>query len=200
MKYILMLLVNLGSYFLHAQVGGRCEGCEAALEYNPNLISNVDILPGFEQNEPKLILTGTVFKKDGKTPASDVVLYVYHTNRDGVYPPAPNATGWGRRHGKHRGWIKTDKDGKYTFYTFRPASYPNRDEPEHIHITVKEPGVIPYYIDDYLFDDDPLLTSQKRQRLRNRGGVGIVKSTEFKDDLIHIKRDIILGLNIPNYR
>ena len=49
----------------------------------------------------------------------------------------------------------------------------HRPEPEHIHLTVKEPGKNEYYLDDYLFEDDPILTDQKRKLLSNRGGSGI---------------------------
>ncbi|WP_394343311.1 peptidase associated/transthyretin-like domain-containing protein [Spirosoma sordidisoli] len=79
-----------------------------------------------------------------------------------------------------------------------PAPYPHADEPAHIHITLKEPGLNEYYIDEFLFDDDPLLTAYKRQKLANRGGSGILK---LKDagNLYKAERPIYLGRNIPNY-
>lgn len=67
------------------KVGSPCEGCEAIYEYVDNVLTSVDTLPLFQQNEPKLKINGTVFKKDGKTPASDVIVYIYHTNREGIY-------------------------------------------------------------------------------------------------------------------
>ncbi|NNK72114.1 MAG: intradiol ring-cleavage dioxygenase, partial [Flavobacteriaceae bacterium] len=125
-------------------------------------------------------------------------LYIYHTNRKGIYETRGDETGWGRRHGYIRGWIKTGKDGRYTFYTFRPASYPDRSEPEHIHIYIKEPGKNEYYIDDILFDDDPLLTASERSKRPNRGGSGIIRP-QPGGGLFVIDRDITLGLNIPHY-
>jgi protocatechuate 3,4-dioxygenase, beta subunit len=113
-------------------VGGGCEGCEAIFEYGKKTLSPIDTLPGFDSTEPKLKLTGTVFHRDGKTPAQGVILYIYHTDRTGIYPKKGNETGWARRHGYLRGWIKTDQSGWYTFYTFRPGAYPGRTEPEHI--------------------------------------------------------------------
>ena len=71
-------------------------------------------------------------------------------------------------------------------------------EPDHIHITVKEPDKNEYYIDEIVFDDDPLLTKDKRERLVNRAGSGIVKP-KLKNEILMVHRDIILGLNIPNY-
>lgn len=179
-------------------VGGGCEGCEAIFEYGNKNLTSIDTLPKFQNNEPKLKITGTVFKKDGKTPAENVIIYIYHTNRNGIYETKGNVTGWARRHGFTRGWVKTGKDGKYTFYTFRPAAYPDGSEPEHIHTTVKEPDKNEYYLDDYLFDDDPILTQNIRVKLNNRGGSGIMKPI-VENGILTIKRNIILGQNIPNY-
>jgi protocatechuate 3,4-dioxygenase beta subunit len=204
-----VLLVLLGLASCNAQnaptegasakiVGGPCEGCEAIYEYEGKALTSVDTLPGFNDNEPKLKITGIVFKQDGKTPAENVILYIYHTNRQGIYERKGDEKGWAKRHGFIRAWVKTGKDGQYAFYTFRPASYPDGSEPEHIHLTVKEPGRNEYWLDDYLFDDDPLLTQGSREKLRNRGGSGIVQPIE-ENGILAIKRDIVLGKNIPDY-
>jgi protocatechuate 3,4-dioxygenase beta subunit len=179
-------------------VGGGCEGCEAIFEYGNKHLSSSDTIPKFQETEPKLKISGIVYQKDGKTPAENVILYIYQTNRNGVYETKGDEQGWAKRHGYIRGWIKTGKDGKYSFYTFRPASYPGGQEPEHIHITVKEPDKNEYYIDEYVFDDDPLLTIEERSSLTNRGGSGIMKP-EMKNGILTIERNIVLGLNIPNY-
>lgn len=179
-------------------VGGGCEGCEAIFEFGEKILASFDTLPGFESSEPKLKLTGTVFKRDGKTPANDVILYIYHTDRTGIYPKNGNESGWARRHGFIRGWIKTDQSGQYTFYTFRPAAYPDGTEPEHIHLTVKESDKNEYYLDEFVFDDDPILTDEKRKPFENRGGSGIGKPKQ-ENAILTFRRDIILGLNIPEY-
>ena len=83
-------------------VGGPCEGCEALYEYGESILLNADTVPGFDEYEPKMIVEGTVFQNDGTTPASDVILYFYQTDRNGVYNAGENSIGWGRRHGKHR--------------------------------------------------------------------------------------------------
>ncbi|MGK6349714.1 intradiol ring-cleavage dioxygenase [Parapedobacter sp. DT-150] len=180
------------------RVGGPCEGCEAIYEYGQRKLTPTDTLPAFQENEPKIRITGTVFKKDGKTPAENVIVYIYHTDRNGIYPTKGDERGWDRRHGFIRGWIKTGRDGKYTFYTFRPGAYPNGVEPEHIHILVKESSRNEYHIDEYVFDDDPLLNEKERNELENRGGSGIVKPIP-ENGMPTIRRDIILGLNIPHY-
>lgn len=180
------------------EVGGGCQGCEAIFEYGNKHLTSVDTLPLFESLDPKILIKGTVFQNDGRTPAAGVVLYFYQTNREGIYQKEKNANGRASRHGFIRGWVKTDSDGSYQLFTFRPASYPSRTEAEHIHITVKEPGLNEYYIDSIVFDDDPLLTSQSRAKLNNRGGSGLVELRNSGDLLVG-NRDIILGESIPNY-
>jgi len=179
-------------------VGGPCEGCEAIFEYGDKILIPEDTLPTFHKNDPKIKLTGTVFAKDGKTPAENVILYIYHTNRKGIYEKKEDGKGWAKRHGYIRGWVKTGNDGNYTFFTFRPTAYPNGQEPEHIHIVVKEPTRNAYYLEDYLFYDDKLLTEKKRAGLNSRGGSGIVQP-KIENGILTVKRDLILGLNIPNY-
>ncbi|MEM6803269.1 MAG: intradiol ring-cleavage dioxygenase [Bacteroidota bacterium] len=180
-------------------VGGPCQGCEALHEYGSRILRAVDTLPAFEENEPKLHIQGKVYHKDGITPASEVILYIYHTNRSGMYEKKGDETGWAKRHGYIRGWIKTGSDGKYEFYSFRPAAYPDQREAEHIHMILKEPGKNEYYIENLFFEDDPLFISLNQKKRNPRGGSGIVKPVR-KGRMLEVERDIILGLNIPNYK
>ncbi|HEY3403136.1 MAG TPA: intradiol ring-cleavage dioxygenase [Ohtaekwangia sp.] len=177
-------------------VGGSCEGCEAIYEYGDMKLTASATLPDFSEAGPKLKISGTIYQKDGKTPARDVILYIYHTDQKGIYPQGPNA---GKHHGYIRGWIKTGADGKYSFYTLLPASYPNSDNPKHIHPIIKEPGLQAYWIDEFLFDDDPLLTEKQKSHIENRGGSGILKLSKDKNGMLIGHRDIILGKNVPGY-
>lgn len=181
-------------------VGGGCEGCDGMFVLLPTRLNReTTIAPTGEPGEP-LEVSGTIFRPDGKTPADGVVLYVYHTNATGLYEPRPELTGEARRHGYLRGWMKTDATGKYRFRTIRPGPYPKAAIPAHIHPVIKEADKNEYYIDDFLFADDPLLTSAERAKLENRGGNGIMTVTRGADGVWRGTRDIILGRNIPNYR
>ncbi|MEM9986570.1 MAG: intradiol ring-cleavage dioxygenase [Bacteroidota bacterium] len=182
-------------------VGGPCQDCEAALDYKLLNIQPiaVDTLLGFFEAEPTLVITGRVWRRDGQTPAEDVILYVYHTDRQGVYQPSDQPIGWEKRHGAYRGWMKTDSQGEFRFFTSRPAPYPEMSEPEHIHIYVKEAGKTPYYLDNFMFWEDSTLTEEDVESAKNRGGSGIIHITE-REGILYGKRDIILGLNIPDYR
>ena len=181
-------------------VGGPCEGCEALYENKMpfEAMNEVDTLPIFQENGPKLIMSGTVYQRDGKTPAKDVILYVYQTDQSGKYRVTGQEKGWGRRHGSIRGWMKTNARGEYRFYTIRPAAYSQTGPPAHIHIFVKEPGLNEYWIDDFQFDDDPFLTEELRGRQSDRGGNGIITLAE-KNGVLFGRRNIYLGRNIPDY-
>lgn len=143
-------------------------------------------------------MSGTIFKKDGKTPAPGVILYVYHTDNKGKYTPASKQTD-ARRHGHLRGWIKTDERGRYEFNTIRPASYPSRSDPQHIHAILKESETSLYWIDDFLFQDDPLLTEKAKARQQNRGGSGVIKLVKNENGVWIGTRNIILGMNVSGY-
>lgn len=178
-------------------VGGPCEGCEAVLDYGDRELSPVDTLPGFEETEPKIKVTGTIYKPDGKTPAEGVILYIYHTNREGVYPTRGDEEGWAKRHGYIRGWLKTGKDGKYTFYTFKPGSYSSN--PAHIHPIILEPNGKYYWLGSFRFADDPQLTNKHRNPESPRGGSNGILELKKENGILVGRRDFILGKNIPGY-
>jgi protocatechuate 3,4-dioxygenase, beta subunit len=182
------------------KAGGNCEGCEAIYETSIpfNQLNEVDTLPDFNEAGPKIEISGIIYKADGRTPAPGVILYIYHTDQKGIYAKRGNETGWAKRHGYIRGWIKTNAKGEYKFYTLVPASYPNSKNPKHIHPVIKEPGISEYWIDEFLFDDDPLLPVEERIKSKPVGGNGILKTTT-KDGMLRAKRNIILGLNVTDY-
>jgi protocatechuate 3,4-dioxygenase, beta subunit len=187
------------------KIGGKFEKREFTYSGIPKKVSSTDTSSGWNQEGQKLLLTGTVYQIDGKTPAPDVLLYYYQTNIDGKYLHKPEEkrsmppNELGQTHGYIRGWVKTDSLGRYFIYTVRPGVYPTKDAPAHIHITVKEQNDInEYYIDDFVFDDDKLVNTAYRNKMENRCGSGVLRLVE-KNNLFIGERNIILGLNIPNY-
>ncbi|GAB3198428.1 protocatechuate 3,4-dioxygenase beta subunit [Pontibacter aydingkolensis] len=181
------------------RVGGRCETCELMYVGMPKSINATDTSAAWNSGAQKLILTGTVYKTDKKTPAKDVILYYWQTDENGIYADKPDLDSKVRRHGYIRGWLKTDKQSRYTIYTIRPGSYPNSNNPQHIHMLVKE-SRFPneYYIDDIHFEDDPLLTDRVKKQMHNIGGNGIV-NIQQQNGMQKANRDIILGLNVSDY-
>lgn len=204
-KPLLVCLLPLVFSFCQSQnkstfpVGGGCDGCELMYLGMPETIAAVDTSVGWAAATQRLIVNGTVFQIDGRTPVPNVIVYYWQTDDQGYYSNSSKSGLANTRHGARRGWLKTGADGKYSLYTNRPAAYPDRDFPAHIHLAIKESDIADeYYVDELVFDDDPLLTTAKRKALENRGGTGVLR---LKMNLaIQIaQHDIILGLHIPNY-
>lgn len=170
----------------------QCEGCEAIRERDAATLASSTVIASPKEPGDRLVLTGRVFRPDGRTPARGVVIYIHHTNANGVYPSGPDDTGWARRHGYLRGWVVTDDAGRYRFDTIRPRPYPSRSDPAHIHMTVKEPNRREYWIDEVVFTDDTLVTSSFRKRQQNRGGSGIVTPRRNNAGVWLVQRDITL--------
>lgn len=169
-------------------IGGPCQGCDWVFDGQPaKLASHSRIAPADEAGAP-MIIEGMVTSARG-APAGGVIVYAYHTNLAGLYPPADN------RHGRLRGWALTDGQGRYRFDTIRPGAYPERNVAEHVHMHVIEPGIGTYYIDNLEFEDDPL---NPRRRGAERGGNGLMLP-QRRDGIWRARRDIVLGRNIPGY-
>lgn len=185
------------------KVGVSCEGCEAIFESPVEFdkLPNMIWLPDWHQDSARgLAVNGIVYNPDG-TPAPGVIIYIYHTDQTGVYPTKGGEKGWEKRHGYLRGWMKTNEKGEYKFWTRRPASYPNSNNPQHIHAIIKEPGKTPYWIDDYLFEDDPYLSASAKANQPERGGNGILKIKPYYvgKSMLKSERHIYLGKNITGY-
>ncbi len=170
----------------------QCDGCEAVFDTDLGVLSaTARIGP---ENEPgeTLKLTGTVYQADGETPAVGVVIYAYQTNAAGRYANGTDKSQWSRRHGRLRGWVKTDETGRYLFETIKPAPYPNDLLPAHVHFTILEADRPPYWIDDIVFESEFGVTQAYRQQMTNKGGNGIVPLVRTEDGSLKAVRDITL--------
>lgn len=127
----------------------------AVYDYSELQLNNTDTIPDFDSKPDKLKISGTIYQSDGKTPASDVILYVFQPDEDGNYELKRDAQR--KRYIHHRAWIKTDADGKYTFYTFMPGKFIRSKELKQIRRMIKEPGKPEYDLDPFFFNDDPLI-------------------------------------------
>lgn len=157
-------------------------------DYSEVALNNTDSIPDFQLKEEKLKITGTIYQSDGVTPAKDVILYISQTDEDGDYELKTQNE---KRYVHHRGWIKTDADGQYTFYTFIPGTTHRSNELKHIHPVIKEPGKPEQDLDAFLFEGDPLLTKRCRKKL-DKNGINSILQLEKKDSMYVATKDIIL--------
>ena len=134
-------------------------------------------------------ISGVVYHSDGKTIAPNTLIYLYHTDFEGRYGRAGDAHG----HGKYRGWMLTDKDGKYSFRTIKPTPYPENRFAAHIHMTVTTSSTREDWVDSILFEGDRLISAQERAQAGRRGGFNPILSFEKGGDgLLGATRNIQL--------
>lgn len=127
------------------------------------------VIAATDEPGERLVVSGRVFGPDGRTPLSNASLYVYQTDRDGVYSKPVNSSRTPRLHGT----LKTDAEGRYEYSTVKPGSYPNTRNPAHIHYEVNAPGY-KERIFEIVFDDDPLVDQRIRaQAARDDSGFSI---------------------------
>jgi protocatechuate 3,4-dioxygenase beta subunit len=171
---------------------GPYEGMPAAIA------SHARIAPVTEPGEP-LTITGRVTGSDGR-PRAGIIVYAYHTNRLGIYPPPepPRSTA-SDGNGLLRGWARTDAEGRYVFETIRPGSYPHTYNPQHVHMHIIEPGCGTYFINELQFSDDPVrkqLTEEERKHQEDAA----IETPRKTSEGWEITRDIRLGENVHDYK
>ena len=180
--FYLMLILSL-----KIQAQNECSWC-GTFE-TPKNTTWETIICSNEEPGQRIIITGVVYKDDGKTPAPNVKIYVYHTNIKGLYPKRGNETGNGKYHGYLRGWMITDINGRYKFETIKPAPYPTHEgEPAHIHYTIEAEGYPEYWLTGLWFEDDPLVTPAVVKNVERNGGFSNVTK------LIPDKNGVLRGI------
>lgn len=192
--FVLLLALATGAAPAREPVVGLpCDGCENIFIGMPARIArDTRIAPPGEPGEP-LVIEGVVRNAAG-VPQPGIVVYAHQTDATGIYPKAET------RHGRLRAWVRTDAEGRYRFTTIRPGGYPDSRITQHVHLQVLEPGRSTYYIDDLEFADDPRQPDPPPEPQNARGGEGLAMPTRDPDGTWRVRRDIVLGANIPGYR
>jgi protocatechuate 3,4-dioxygenase beta subunit len=109
----------------------------------------------------RIVVSGRVLDASGR-PVPHVVIRAYHTDAHGLYR-ADNKMYSDSAPPRLQGTLRTADDGSYSIETIRPAPYPSRTLPAHIHFELRPPtGPHDYAI--LYFADDPLLTPEQRKK------------------------------------
>lgn len=153
-----------------------------------NVPSKVTIVSDKEPGSP-LIVSGTIYAPDGRKPLEGITLYVYQTDATGVY----STTGGGgdNRNTRIHGVMRTGPDGRYEFRTIRPGSYPGTRNAAHIHAYVSGAEYPEYWIDEYVFADDPFVGDDVKQKVSGLGSFSpVLTTTRGNDGTLRAVRDI----------
>ena len=104
----------------------------------------------------RLLVEGTVYRADCRTPLAGASVAVWQTNAAGEYGP-------GQGTGTERccylaAALRTDQRGRYRFETVKPGHYKGEAEPPpaHIHFEVQHPDATGL-LTELLFEGDPWL-------------------------------------------
>ncbi len=158
-------------------------------DYSKRELNNTDTIPGFDSKNHKLKISGIIYESDGKTPAKDVILYIEQADENGDFDLRKEND---VRYVHNRGWIKTDANGHYTFYTFIPGNDRRYNQMQQLFPIIKEPSKPEYGIGTFLFDEDPLLTKLCRKRMAKKGDPTRILKLKKVDGLYVTQKDIIL--------
>lgn len=117
-------------------------------------------------------IAGTLIS--GNKRLANTLVYVYHTDNKGSYGEQ------GNQRPMLFGYLKTDEKGEFDFETIRPASYPNSNIQQHIHLEAYDANGRSHIVTELLFDDDPVLKGENRANAL-KAGFFISKNTGTKE-------------------
>ena len=142
--------------------------------------SSVATLSDAKEPGTRLVVRGQVFDPSGTKPVAGVSVYAYHTDAKGYYNRI------GASDPRLRGWVTTDKDGRFELRTIRPGSYPGRRDPAHIHLQAWGAGYPKQWLDELQFADDPKVTPELHARSRAKGKFApVVTATRDGKGVLH---------------
>lgn len=194
MKNVILVVALAITAVLSAQQSSKNRKRNVVLNLSEKATSATDTIPGFSTQKEKLKITGIIYEKDGVTPAKNVILYIYQADEEGDYHATKVD---GKRVLRHEGWARTDSEGRYTFYTFVPGTYLPSKAMKQIHGMIKEPATDKTYsINQFVFDDDPMLSKSCRKKIAKYGLNNILKLERDSHGMLVGTRDIVLSDDI----
>ncbi len=149
--------------------------------------STGEVAPPSEPGE-RLVVSGTVYAADGRTPVAGASLYVYQTDARGHYRLDDPM---GNQSPRLFALLRSDARGSYSYRTIRPASYPGTRVVQHIHYEVTAAGH-GTRIFEIVFEDDPVMTDDVRRRAAEPGSIYSLKKVEPARDAGRVVQDVVL--------
>jgi protocatechuate 3,4-dioxygenase, beta subunit len=178
-------LIELSAFGLVGCNQASSSSLATSAENSGNIPWKATIVGEGEPGEP-LLISGTIYAPDGRTPLEGISLFVYQTDKTGRY----TTTGGDNRNTRIHGAMRSNAEGRYEFRTIRPGSYPGSRNPQHIHAYVSGPGYPEYWIDEYHFDDDPFIDEEMRRKFAGQGSFSSIVTLKHESGVWRGVRDI----------
>lgn len=158
------------------------QGWEQAQRLRPAKRSSRARIAAANELGTPLVLHGTVFQRDGRSPAPGITVFAYHTDFGGHYEvPGSPPHRW-----RLKGWAVSDAAGHFEFETIRPAPYPGRNIAAHVHLTIEGPQLPRRYAPEINFADDALVPQAVREQSTRDGRFGSVRAVTVRDGVQHV--------------
>ena len=154
---------------------------EAQSHKPATLAHSARIAPVAEPGTP-LVIHGRILAPDGRQAIAGAIVFAYQTDRHGLY----DLTGRDGQPWRLRGWVITDANGGFEFRTIRPAPYPGRGIPAHVHLTVETPQHGRQWTEEMQFNNDPLVAESGRRTSAALGLFGAVTTVRTVNGVEHV--------------
>ncbi|MFC5695242.1 twin-arginine translocation pathway signal protein [Pseudomonas sp. GCM10022186] len=154
-------------------------------------------LAGPEEPGERLVVSGTVFSSDCRTPVPGALVEVWQANSTGLYDTEKpgNFTDSGNFH--LRGMLYTDQQGKYRIETVMPGRYPvppnlpglekyaGLMRPAHIHFRVIDSLHVPLTMQLY-FKGDPFIAKDPWASQKPSSAIALEQDGELRRGVFDI--------------
>ena len=154
-KTLVLVTALVTSTHAYAQSGQQ--QFDAAQKLKPAAVTSSGRIAAAGEPGTPFLVRATILDPGGK-PAPGVQVFAYQTDRTGIYNAPGAADPW-----RLKGWAVTDDQGKFAFRTIRPGSYPGGGAAAHIHL-IFTTSCCGRQASEMVFDDDPLVTKEFRER------------------------------------
>ena len=163
-------------YLFSASVGAKVDpswlaSWNEAIANRPSELTSHAVMVSSDEAGTRLVIKGLVVDPCGNA-AEGIIVHAYHRDNQGFDfgHMDRELTTW-----RIQGWAITDKQGRFTFDTIRPAPDHLGREGGHIHFTtISEEYGRQWALKAY-FSDDQLLTERKKAISRKAGQFGAVR-------------------------
>lgn len=155
---------------------------------------SVATLAGKDEPGTRMVVTGTVYRADGTTPAAGAIVYAYQTDRTGEYHISASGP-------RLQGWARTDAAGRYELRTIRPGAYPSRNTPAHVHFQLWDGDLPRQWNQDLRFEDDSLLAASEKKESAAAGRFAWVRQpTTDAAGVLHVTLNLKSKATADHFR